>query len=224
MPQIIQLMGSTQKKAPGNCVSFPALSCLVVQNKELVTAALFRQPLYIVDQSVCLTYQRFLFAVADVLAAELRIGKALNHLGGKKVAERRDGLQAVLETIVGCVVSGQSSRGNFQAGQAKFTHRSIDAFVGPCELNEIIAALLHALRQGPLVQIFGEHAALVLIVVFQPYQAEQRGTNIRMVGPSGAIDSGSVHSRTNHAKPGRGAVLLKVTVVPGEAGLFGYAG
>src|SRR5258708_26325173 len=133
---------------------------------------------------MCLDTQYLFFSAAGALALDVRLGEVLEHLSGKGVAERSDELQAVLQVVVGLVVAGESGGGDFQSGQAEFTHRSIDTFVRLRQFLEASAAVLYSGSQGPQMQVFRKDPALALIVILQSNEAEKRGADIGVVGPN----------------------------------------
>ena len=120
---------------------------------------------------------------------ELRIFKAIQHSGCKRVAEDSDELQPVLEAVVSCIIARKSGSGYFQAGQTEFTHWSVDALVGARQLYEFVSTLANALWQSPTLQILRKRAALALIVVPQSEQTEKCRADVGVVGPNGISDS-----------------------------------
>src|SRR5258708_15956431 len=137
---------------------------------------------------ICLDNQYLFFSAADALALELRLGEVLEHLSGKGVAERSDELQSVLQVVVGLVVAGESGGGDFQSGQAEFTHRSIDTFVRLRQFLEASAAVLYSGSQGPQMQVFRKDPALALIVILQSNEPEKRVADIGLFGPNPAFN------------------------------------
>jgi hypothetical protein len=81
-----------------------------------------------IQPSVGLENQRPFFAAANGFAVELRIGQAVEHLGGEVGANSGDELQAALEIIAGVVVAGKSGGGAFQAGERLNRESERDAY------------------------------------------------------------------------------------------------
>ena len=143
------------EKRRTHCGSFRRFSCIVrwTSTQSVVGVWMGDEPVHERDELIGLRNERPFLVSADRLAVELGIFEAIEHSGGKRIAEGSDELQLILESVVGCVVACKSEGGNFQAGEAEFTHRSVDALIGASQLYELVTAIAYPVRQSPTVQL-----------------------------------------------------------------------